>query len=82
VFPAAPAAPAYLEIRLPAEAELWIDGASTQQTGPARVFVSPPLSPGKDYVYVIRARWNQDGQAQDQTRPVTVHAGERVPVEF
>jgi len=41
------------------KAQVWIDGKPTKQNGTARVFYSPPLTPGK-YVYKILARWTED----------------------
>jgi hypothetical protein len=44
--------------------------------------MTPPLAAGKKYFYVVRARWQQDGKAIDQTRKVAVTAGARVRVDF
>jgi uncharacterized protein (TIGR03000 family) len=71
-----------VEVRVPADAEVWFDGAKTQQTGPTRTFVSPPLTPGTDYSYTVRVRWNDAGRAKEEAREVEVHAGDRIRVEF
>lgn len=76
------AGPAIIEVRLPAGAELWFDSDRTGQTGPERVFTSPPLPPGKNYHYVVRARWLEDGKAREQMESVSVRAGERIRLEF
>lgn len=75
-------APAYVEVRVSLDAEVWFGGYKTTQTGSDRNFVSPPLSPGKSYAYQVRARWNSNGQPVEQERSVVVHAGERVVVDF
>lgn len=69
-------------VRVPADAEIWFEGAKTSQTGPVRRFVSPPLKPDKEYVYEVRARWQEDGRSVEQTRRVRVYAGDKVEVDF
>lgn len=72
----------HFDIRVPADAEIWFDGAKTESVGPAREFVSPPLVPDHRYTYEVRARWKADGRDVTQTRRVAVHAGERVSITF
>jgi uncharacterized protein (TIGR03000 family) len=73
---------ATMNVHVPAGAEIWFEGVKTGQRGDARTFVSPPLEPGRGFTYEIRARWTEDGKAIEQTRPVHVHAGESVDVNF
>jgi uncharacterized protein (TIGR03000 family) len=73
---------ARVEVYVPADAELWFEGHKTAQTGTDRFFRSPELQTGQDYVYDVQAHWVADGKAVDQTRKVTVHAGDRVVVDF
>jgi uncharacterized protein (TIGR03000 family) len=49
--------PVYLNVQVPADAEVWIDGAKTTQMGANRRFASPPLTPGKNYTYEVTATW-------------------------
>jgi uncharacterized protein (TIGR03000 family) len=74
--------PAIIDVRVPADAQIWFDGESTSQTGTERLFRSPPLQPGQDYSYEVKARWTENGQDVDRTRKVRIHAGERVSVNF
>ncbi|HZY85947.1 MAG TPA: TIGR03000 domain-containing protein [Gemmataceae bacterium] len=67
--------PARLLVRLPADARLFIDGEPTRSPGDARRFVSPPLAPGRRYVYVLRAEVVRDGRKHTQTHEITVRAG-------
>jgi uncharacterized protein (TIGR03000 family) len=76
------AEPASLEIRVPVDAAIWFDGSKSSQTGSDRTFVTPPLKPGEVYTYHIRARWTKDGAPVEQTRTVTVRAGQRTRVDF
>jgi uncharacterized protein (TIGR03000 family) len=72
-----------IEVRLPqSDAEVWFQGSKTKQTGTKRAFRSPPLSPGREYVYEIRVRWSGKGKEATQTRSVPVQAGQRVTVDF
>jgi uncharacterized protein (TIGR03000 family) len=80
--PGAKDAPASIEVRVPAGAEVWIDSAKTKQQGGKRAFLSPTLTAGKDYVYEIRAAWREDGREQTETRRVTFRAGAQVSVDF
>ncbi len=73
---------AQFTVQVPADAELYLEGIKTKQTGTNRVFVSPPLSPGRQYVYEVRARWTENGQPVEQTRSLVVIAGQRLAVRF
>jgi uncharacterized protein (TIGR03000 family) len=80
--PAQSAAPAHLEVRVPAEAEVWIDGVKTSQNGATRKFVSPDLPPGREYAYEVRVAWRDQGRETTETRRVTFRAGDKVDVDF
>src|SRR5437879_4856981 len=41
-------APAYLDVRVPATAEVMVETEKTTQTGSRRSFVSPPITPGRN----------------------------------
>jgi uncharacterized protein (TIGR03000 family) len=74
--------PVYIQVRVPANAKVWFDDNETEQTGTLRQFVSPPVTPGSDYTYRIRARWKQGEAEATQSRLITFHAGERISVVF
>ena len=63
----APPEPAKIKVFLQADAVLHVDGAQTQATGEIRNFVSPPLTPGKKYVYTFRATWKERGKEVEQS---------------
>ena len=73
---------AQFTVEVPANAELYLEGVKTRQTGTSRVFVSPPLTSGRQYVYEVRARWMENGQPVEQTRSLTVAAGQRFTIHF
>lgn len=73
---------AYLDVKVPEDAQVWLEGKPTRQTGSDRLYVSPPLEPGPTFTYEIRARWLENGHAIEQTQSVDVRAGSRVSVQF
>jgi uncharacterized protein (TIGR03000 family) len=73
---------AHIQIQVPPDAEIWFDGTPTKRTGQLREFVSPPLKPGTNHGYDIRARWMQDGRPVELTRSIPIHAGDRVSLNF
>lgn len=77
-----PAPVAQLNVHVPADAQVWLEGNPTRQTGPNRLYVSPPLQAGHQYSYEIRARWTENGRAREETRHLTVRAGDRLDVAF
>jgi len=83
VTPTATASPAYIDVRVPSpDAEIWFGGIPTTQTGTLRSFLSPPLTPGVNYTYEIRARWTQGDSMLEQTRVIQVQAGQHLTVDF
>jgi uncharacterized protein (TIGR03000 family) len=81
-YPPTTAAPAYVQVRVAADAEVWFDGSATQQRGAVRDFVSPALDPSRSYSYQVRARWMENGEARDETRTVSVQGGQTAYVDF
>jgi uncharacterized protein (TIGR03000 family) len=75
-------APVYLDVRVPANAEVIVETEKTTQTGPRRSFISPPITTGRNYMYEIKATWLENGQNVVRTRKVDVRAGEQVMVDF
>lgn len=73
---------AYIEVRVPADAEIWLEGTRTKQVGTARTFVSPPLPPGQNFGYDLRVRWHEKGRSIEEKRTITVRAGQYVVLQF
>jgi uncharacterized protein (TIGR03000 family) len=73
---------AYVNVLVPSGTALYFQGLLMSRTGTSREFVSPPLIPGQDYVYFVRATWNENGREVTQERSVPVRAGERVDVDL
>jgi uncharacterized protein (TIGR03000 family) len=73
---------AHILVKVPADAEVWFGQSKTSQTGAQREFVSPQLTPGRDFTYDIKARWTEDGKEVVQTRQIDVAAGSWKTVDF
>jgi uncharacterized protein (TIGR03000 family) len=74
--------PVRINVRVPAEADVLIDGSSTTQRGEFRQFVSPPVLPGRKYHYDVRAVWSDGGRTVERSRRVIVHAGDLVNLDL
>ncbi len=73
---------ARIQVRAPADAEIWFGGTKTSQTGTVREFVSPPLTPGKEFMYEVRARWMENGKEVVQDRRIDITAGAQKVIDF
>jgi uncharacterized protein (TIGR03000 family) len=73
---------ARLTVKVPADAEVWVEGKKTTSTGPVRQYQSPPLKPGQPYTYEVRARWQENGREVTQTQHVEVSSGASAAMDF
>jgi uncharacterized protein (TIGR03000 family) len=73
---------ATIRLHVPEDAKVWFDGAATTQKGTERVYSSPPLTPGKKYIYQVRAEWTRNGKSVEEKRDVRLHANGEVSVDF
>ena len=71
-----------INVSVPAGAAIAFDGSPTAQSGVQCAFVSPPLAPGRDYVYEVTATWQDGGQQVNRTRRITVHSGDVINLQF
>jgi uncharacterized protein (TIGR03000 family) len=72
----------YVQVRVPADAKVWVDDQATRQTGTDREFQTPPLRPGSTYMYSLKAQWTKDGQTVERTQQVRVKANSTAKVDF
>jgi uncharacterized protein (TIGR03000 family) len=73
---------AHIRVAVPADAEVWFGNAATQQSGAVRQFESPPLQPGREYTYEVKAQWKENGTEVTRTRHVDVTANGDTSVDF
>jgi uncharacterized protein (TIGR03000 family) len=80
---AAPAsAAARLEVKLPQNARLWIEGKEIEQQSTSYSLTSPPLEAGYNYTYHLRTQWTDNGVQVTRERAIPIHAGESVTIDF
>jgi uncharacterized protein (TIGR03000 family) len=73
---------ALIDVRLPAAAELFFQGARMSSLGSYRRFVTPPLRGDQSYNYNVRATWTENGKPVTQERHVRVTPGDRLTIDF
>jgi len=71
-----------LTVWVPYDAKVTINGLQTKSTGSRRQFISYGLKPGFSYKYVIHAQLVRDGQLLEDTKTVTLTAGQVTAVAF
>jgi uncharacterized protein (TIGR03000 family) len=74
--------PASIELELPADATLSVDGQAVPGQGAARSFATPELQSGRTYYYDMAAEIRIDGQPVRQEIRVIVRGGESVKHAF
>jgi uncharacterized protein (TIGR03000 family) len=74
--------PGEIVVRVPAGSKVFVEDRPTKLVGPERHFETAELQPGRAYTYAIRAELDRDGRALNETKRVTVRAGETVEVRF
>jgi uncharacterized protein (TIGR03000 family) len=71
-----------LTVWVPYDAKVTINGRVTKSIGSRRQFVSYGLTQGLSYKYVVKAELVRDGQTVEDTRTVTLTAGQTSAVAF
>jgi uncharacterized protein (TIGR03000 family) len=71
-----------LIVRLPADAELYIDRCYICSGSDRRTFVTPPLWPDATYFHDLRVHVVRDSRTFTDFRRVTFRAGDVVEVSF
>jgi uncharacterized protein (TIGR03000 family) len=71
-----------IKVRVPAGTRLWFNGTRVPSKGRVLKFRTPPLKPGKEYAYDVRARWKENGRTVTQSRRVLVVPGRNLVVKF
>ncbi len=69
-------------VSVPADAAVYFDGTLMKQTGTTRTYSTPPLTPGTDFSYAIKALFDRDGHPVSVTHMITIRAGQTVRVDF
>jgi len=74
---------AMIRVRVRPDAQVMFEDSPTQQTGPQRIFITPPLEGDGNYTYKVTARWrDQYGKEESSTKTVRFSAGKTVDVDL
>jgi len=71
-----------LTVIVPQGAKVFVNGYETKSAGEQRQYVSYGLKPGFSYTYEVRVLAIRDGKPMEETRSVTLTAGQRTSVAF
>ena len=77
-----PARSLTLNVKVPADAKVFVNGMATTSTGTDRQYISKGLKAGSRYSYEVRAEFAVDGQTVTQTKNVQLGAGENGSLSF
>jgi uncharacterized protein (TIGR03000 family) len=80
--PSSRPAPAKVTVRLPADAQLYVNDDLCPLTSDTRTFPTPVLDPGVQYFYTLRMEQVRDGQVHTEVLRVLVNAGEHSQATF
>jgi uncharacterized protein (TIGR03000 family) len=62
---------------LPTDADIWFEGNDMgRKDQMMREFISPPLTPGRNYTYDVKVNWAEEGRRVEQSFKVPVQAGD------
>ena len=80
--PGVPPKALIMDVHLPAEAVLLVNGTAGKATGAERLLVSKGLEPGQTYTYELKAMLRRDGRMVSETQMISLRTGEGVHVAF
>ncbi|MGH7225014.1 MAG: TIGR03000 domain-containing protein, partial [Gemmataceae bacterium] len=73
---------ALLQILVPENAEVLVEGSKTTTIGTVRDFISPPLTPGKNMTYAITVRYpDAGGKTVEETHSIRVRANDQLRID-
>jgi uncharacterized protein (TIGR03000 family) len=79
----APDGAGHLQLLVPVNGEVFIDGSKISQTGAMREIVTPKLKPGLRYTYRISVRYpDASGKIIDDTREIRFQADDWFTIDF
>lgn len=74
--------PALVDINVPANATVYIQGRRLDQTGLTRHYLTSALRLGEREALDVRAVWNEDGHEMTAIQPVTVFGGDHKSISI
>jgi uncharacterized protein (TIGR03000 family) len=73
---------ALLNVNVPADAKVFVNGAATTSTGTQRQFISRGLNAGNRYAYEVKVEITKDGETATENKSVTLGPGEQASLAF
>jgi uncharacterized protein (TIGR03000 family) len=74
--------PATINLKVPADAEVWFNNTKTKQTGKDRQYFTAPLEAGYTYRYQLWVSWVENGKTITRTRDISISPGQNITVEI
>jgi uncharacterized protein (TIGR03000 family) len=71
-----------VSLKVPAGASFFVNDQAITLTSTTPTFITPPLEPGRDYVYDFRVTTTEDGKTVTRIKRVTVRAGGLVRLSY
>jgi uncharacterized protein (TIGR03000 family) len=71
-----------ITLRVPEDAEVWIQGKKMDEKGTERRFNLPSLDPRSTYDYDIRVDWTANGRKMSDTSKLSVRAGDQQSITY
>jgi uncharacterized protein (TIGR03000 family) len=71
-----------LDIRVPSNAEVTVNGEKMTASGSNRTFTSSGLTAGQTYKYTVKANWMENGKQMSKERAVEAQPGQRTTVDL
>ncbi|MGE3805336.1 MAG: TIGR03000 domain-containing protein [Gemmataceae bacterium] len=71
-----------LNVQVPSDAKVEINGEQTEQSGSYRTFVTPALTQGKTYNVTVKASWSTSSGQVTKTQKLQCQAGETFTVNM
>ena len=74
---------AHFQLTVPENAEVFVDGVKTVETGTVREFATPKLNPGSRYTYKMTVRYvNAQGKLVEDSRDINFQANDWFGIDF
>jgi len=73
---------AFLTVKVPADAKVFVNDRETTSTGTDREYVSHDLRSGARYNYNVRAEFERDGKTVVENRAIQLSAGQTAALDF
>ena len=71
-----------IALKVPVGATFYLNDQPVTLTSTTPMFITPPLEPGRDYVYDFKVTATEDGKTVTRVKRVTVRAGGLVRVNY